>query len=115
MSKLDSLLTKYADSVNSGLRIDINVILKECPVEELEELKELIIMIDVFKKNYKTFEVRPQKVKKLFSQLENMRLKNRADNQNAVVNFRKSTISNEEEKKLNSKLDKLFKEEFGEE
>ena len=115
MSKIDNLLTKYVDNINSGLPIDINVILEECPVEEREELQELIAMINTFSKNFKSYEVRPQKVNKLFSQLENIRLKNRFNTQDSVVNFRKKTISSEEEKKLNSKLDEIFKKEFSEE
>lgn len=115
MEKIDSLLTKYVDSINSGLRIDINEILKECPAEGREELKELIAMVNTFKRNYTSFEVRPQKVKKLFTTLESLRLKKQANNQKTVVNFRKDSISNEEEIKLNNKLKKLFDEEFGEE
>lgn len=115
MSKVDSLLTKYVDSINSGLPIDINEILKECPAEEREELQELIAIVDTFKKNYRSYEVRPQKVKRLFSRLENIRLENHFNNQNTVVNFRKDPISEEEEKKLKNKLNEIFKKEFGEE
>ncbi|HOJ12457.1 MAG TPA: hypothetical protein PK733_17985 [Clostridiales bacterium] len=114
MKKIDSLLTKYVDSINSGVRIDVNEILKECPDEDREELKELIAMINAFKKSYTPFEVRPQKVKKLFTTLESLRLKKQADNQKTVVNFRKDNISSDEEIKLNNKLKKLFDEEFGE-
>jgi hypothetical protein len=115
MNKIDSLLTKYVDSINSGLNININEILNECPNENREELKELIAMVNTFKKSYRPFEVRPQKVKKLFSTLESLRLTNQTNNQKTVVNFRKDDISDEEGKKLNQKLKKLFDEEYGEE
>ncbi|MDD4297164.1 MAG: hypothetical protein PHC69_09430 [Ruminiclostridium sp.] len=115
MSKIDSLLTKYVDSINSGLPIDINAILEECPDGEREELRELITVVDTFRTSYRYYEVRPQKAKKLFSQLESIRLKNRFNNQDSVVNYRKDTISNDEAQKLNNKLDEIFKKEFGEE
>lgn len=109
---IDQLLTKYVD----GEITDIEELLKLCPMEDREELKGLINMINIFNRNV----IQPKsssqaEINQLFERLDEIRIRTNESNMKFAANFRKDDhLCDDEKEGLKNKLQTIIEEEFGE-
>lgn len=105
---IDKLLTEYVDSLNSGKKISIEELLKQCPEKDRDELRDLCEMVKVFKKSIPQITVRQGKADQIFSHLEKMRQDRLGKNNKQILaanlNGKKLTDEEKEERKKISQM-----------
>lgn len=115
MKSIEKLLSIYIDELNSDKKPDIDSYLKQCPIDQLTEFQELIASVGVYKACIDSIYVNTTKADSLFSKLENMLVEMQKSEipERYAANFRKKSLSQEDQKKLSDKFDKIWDEEFG--
>lgn len=111
---VDKLLTKYVDTLNSGERPNKEAFIKECPEIHRAELKDLLEMIDVFKRNSLSPNALERQMSPIFklikSLAEEFQMKSRNTPAAMAVSFRKGPLNKDEERIVSDEIARIVHE-----